>query len=729
MRQVVQQQSTGELTVLHVPAPVLQAQGVLVDVVASVISSGTERAMRKLAQQSLLGKARARPDLARKVVARAREQGLAATVSTVRDRLDTPDAVGYSAAGVVREVGKEAGGFRPGQLVACAGGGYASHAEIIYVPATLCAPVPDGVPGEHAAFATVGAIALHGIHQAGLIQGERVVVAGLGLIGQLTARLLAAYGHPCTGVDPSPAARAELERLGLPTCDVGEVEAGLADAVILTAATESSDLIATAPEWCRDRGRVVVVGDVGLDVPRRPYYDGEVEIRFSRSYGPGRYDPDHEAGGHDYPVGYVRWTEGRNLGEVLRLMSNGRLIVEDLITDRFPIDEAPAAYRRLEEGGVRALVLTYPRGPTTTDWGSGDGQALENPPESATDGTPDLARSVAPAAPRALRDPNVLSVSVCGAGVFCRQTLLPAFEATGRTAWVSVASATGISAGYVASRRHFRRAVGRAEDAATDPDADAVVVATRHDTHARLSAAAAGAGKAVFVEKPLAVTPEELTELESQVGVERIVTGFNRRFAPATRDLRRALEHRHGPLALDMRVNAGRLPAGHWAGRADQGGRIIGEACHFVDLACSLVVGPAVRVAAAGAGLQSPVTEDTMSVLLQFADGSTAALTYLASGSGRVPKERIEAHWDGKSAVIDDFRKWTIHTARRSTRHRARGQDKGHRDEIAAFVEFALAGGASPVPFHQAAHVTRVTFAIVAALSSGEWQVLAPVEW
>ncbi|MGH9126700.1 MAG: bi-domain-containing oxidoreductase [Acidimicrobiales bacterium] len=720
MRQVVQQQSTGELSVLDVPPPVLQPEGVLVDVVASVISSGTERAMRRLAQQSLLGKARARPDLARKVITRALEQGVAATVSTVRDRLDTPDPVGYSAAGVVREVGAAAGGLRPGQLVACAGGGYASHAEVIYVPATLCAAVPDGVAGEHAAFATLGAIGLHAIHQARLVQGEGVVVAGLGLIGQLTARLLAAYGHPVTGVDPSPAARAELSRLGLPSCDLGEVEPGLADAVILTAATESSDLVATAPEWCRDRGRVVVVGDVGLDVPRRPYYDGEVEIRFSRSYGPGRYDPDYEAGGHDYPIGYVRWTEGRNLGEVLRLMANGRLVVEDLITGRFPIDDAPAAYRRLEAGGVRALVLTYPAGAAPAS-----GSAAKSAP--AADAAPHPATATLP--PRAPRDPKMLSVSVCGAGVFFRQTLLPAFEATGRTAWVSVASASGISAGYVASRHQFRGAVGGAEEAATDPQADAVVVATRHDTHVRLSAAAARAGKAVFVEKPLAVTPEELLELESQDGAGRIVTGFNRRFAPATLDLRRALQKRRGPLALDIRVNAGRLPSGHWAARADQGGRIIGEGCHFVDLACSLVAGPVVRVAGVGAGRQSPATEDTASVLLQFTDGSTAALTYLASGSGRVAKERIEAHWDGKSAIIDDFRKWTIYAGRRSARHRGRGQDKGHRNEVAAFVNFALSGGSSPVPFHQAAHVTRVTFAIVTALASGEWQRLAPVDW
>jgi predicted dehydrogenase/threonine dehydrogenase-like Zn-dependent dehydrogenase len=710
MRQVVQQQSTGEISVLDVPPPILRPEGVLVQVQASVISSGTERAMRKLAQQSLVGKARARPDLARKVVARARTEGVAATVASVRDRLDTPDPVGYAAAGVVLEVGSQAEGFRPGQLVACAGAGYANHAEAIYVPATLCVPVPDGVVVEHAAFATLGAIALHGIHQAGLAQGERVIVAGLGLIGQLTARMLHAYGHPVVGVDPSPTARAELQGLGLAACDRDEVEPGQADAVILTAATTESGLISTAPRWCRDRGRVVVVGDVGLEVPRRPYYDGEVEIRFSRSYGPGRYDPEHEEAGHDYPIGYVRWTEGRNLGEFLRLLATGRLSVDDLITDRFPIEEAPAAYLRLEEGGgVRALVLTY-----TQD---------RVPPSYGT--------VAPPVATPAIID-GLFPISVCGAGVFFRKTLLPAFEATEKTRWASVASAGGVSAAYIAHRQGFRGAVGRAEEAATDPDARGVIVATRHDTHATLCAAAIDAGKVVFVEKPLAVNEEELAELESHDGVERIVAGFNRRFAPATRDLTAALAHRRGPLLMTIRVNAGQLPPGHWSDQADQGGRLVGEACHFVDLACHLVGGPVARVTASGSGLRAPGTEDTAAILLDFTDGSTAALAYLANGSPKLAKERIEVHWDGKSAVIDDFRRWTVHAGRHGWRSASQGgrhQDKGHRREVAAFVEFACAGGVSPVPFRQAAHVTRVTFAMAAALSSGEWQVLPPVRW
>jgi predicted dehydrogenase/threonine dehydrogenase-like Zn-dependent dehydrogenase len=707
MRQVVQQQSTGEITVLDVPAPLLYPEGLLVRVQASVISSGTERAMRRLAQQSLLGKARARPDLARKVVLRARQDGLAATVAAVRDRLDTPDPVGYAAAGTVLEVGDNASGFRPGQLVACAGAGYANHAEVVYVPSTLCAPVPEGVAAEQAAFATLGAIALHGIHQATLTQGESVIVAGLGPIGQLTGRILSAYGHPVTGVDPSAAARMELAPHGLVVCAVDEVEPASADSVILTAATTDSDLIGLAASWCRDRGRVVVVGDVGLDVPRRPYYDGEIDIRFSRSYGPGRYDPEHEEGGHDYPIGYVRWTEGRNLSEFLRLVAAGRVTVDDLITERFSVEEAPAAYQRLEQGGgVRALVLTYRRDAPSLS------QAAVVPP---THFAPETA--------------GLFPISVCGAGMFFRKTLLPAFEATKKTQWISVASATGVSAAYVARRHGFHQAIGRPEDAAADPDARAVVIATRHDSHAALSCVAVKAGKFVFVEKPLAVNEEELAELESHSGVERVVTGFNRRFAPASRSLQSALEGRHRPLVLSIRVNAGRLTPGHWADSAAQGGRIVGEVCHFVDLACSLVGTTVARVAASGSGLRMPGTEDTVAILLQFADGSTATVTYVANGSRRLAKERIEAHWDGKSGVIDDFRRWAIHAGRRSVRHRGRHQDKGHVAEVAAFVEFARSGGVSPVPFHQAAHVTRVTFAIVTALSSGEWQQLPAASW
>jgi len=711
MRQVVQQQGSGEVSVVDVPAPVLRPEGVLLEIRASVISSGTERAMRKLAQQSLLGKARSRPDLARKVIDQARKEGVAQTMAVVRDRLDTLDPVGYSAAGVVLAVGERAGAFHPGQLMACGGAGFANHAEIDYVPATLCAPVPAGVEAEQAAFATVGAVALHGIRQATLTQGENVTVAGLGLIGQLAVRLLLAYGHPVSGVDPSPSARAEVERLGVVAYDPADAPAGHSDAVLLTAATASSELIASAPVWCRDRGRVVVVGDVGLEVPRRPFYDAEVEIRFSRSYGPGRYDPDHEERAHDYPLGYVRWTEGRNLAEILRLLGEGRLDVDDLMTARYPIDDAPAAYRRLEEGGrVRALVLTYP---------GGAAHAAAPPSRPATTAP---ARLAAVASGR-------LPVAVCGAGLFCRKTLLPAFEATERVVWTSIASATGVSAAHVAQQRGFHRAVSGAEEAVTDPDAAAVVIATRHDSHAALAGLAAAAGKAVFVEKPLALSPGELDDLDATAGAERVVVGFNRRFAPATVALGRALETRRGPLVLDIRVNAGKLPAGHWSDTAEQGGRLIGEGCHFVDLACFLVGAGIGRLTAAGSGRRAPATEDTATIAAQFADGSLATITYVANGSPKLAKERIEAHWDGNSATIDDFRHWVINAGGRAERHRGRAQDKGHRAEVAAFVDFALAGGVSPVPFHQSAHVTRATFAVVDALASGTWQELAAVAW
>lgn len=340
MRQVVHDQANGEVRVVDVPRPILEPHGVLVALRSSVLSSGTERAKVELGEKSLLAKARARPDLARKVIEQARKDGLLSTATLVRDRLGMPQPLGYSASGVVIEAGAAARGFQPGQLVAVGGAGYANHAEVVYVPATLCVPVPEAVSAPEAAFATLGAIALHGIRRAELSAGELVVVSGLGLIGQLTTRILLAYGHPVVGVDPSPAARSEVSSLGV---DVFDPENPLlpqlgADAVLLCAATASHEPVVEAPTWCRDRGRVVVVGDVGLHLQRPAYYDGEVDLRFSRSYGPGRYDPHYEEKAQDYPIGYVRWTEGRNLGEIVRLLAERRLTVADLVSDTYPLE-------------------------------------------------------------------------------------------------------------------------------------------------------------------------------------------------------------------------------------------------------------------------------------------------------------------------------------------------------------------------------------------------------
>jgi predicted dehydrogenase/threonine dehydrogenase-like Zn-dependent dehydrogenase len=706
MRQVIQDQGEGTVTVLDVPSPVLQRAGVLVALHASVISSGTERSKIEMGEKSLLGKARARPELAKKVIDQARREGVRNTAALVRDRLSTPQPLGYSAAGTVLEVGQDASGLRPGMHVAVAGAGYANHAEVVYVPATLCAPVPENVSSASAAFATLGSIALHGIRQAQLSAGELVVVSGLGLIGQLTVRLLLAYGHPVIGVDPSSAARKEVAALGVAT--YGPTDAALgsagADAVLLTAATQSSDPIAAAPTWCRDRGRVVIVGDVGLAVPRAPYYDAEVDLRFSRSYGPGRYDPEYEEKGHDYPIGYVRWTEGRNLAEFLRLIAAGRLEVEDLITKRYQLEQAPAAYQKLsDKGRVRALLLEYPEQPTIG--------TVRLKPAAVTKGSRERLR-----------------VGMCGAGNFARKTLIPALSATGVVDWASLATSSGLTARHVGEQKGFTTAVGTAEEVITDPDADAVIIATRHDTHGRLALLAAQEKKFAYVEKPLAITWEQLHDLQAADGAERLVTGFNRRRAPATRSLKEALSGRRSALSLDIRVNAGRLPAGHWAREPEQGGRLIGELCHFIDLACDLAGAPISTVSAVAAPTGSPRAVESAQILLSFSDGSSGVITYVADGGPALPKERVEAHWDGTSAIIDDFRGLEMLGTKRQVQ-KGKGQDKGHRALVAAFIDFARGRADSPVPFHQAAHTSAATLAVLDAIATGEPQRLAPVDW
>lgn len=712
MKQVVQDQGGGQVSVVDVPEPLLQPSGLLVDTVASVISSGTERSKIEMGEKSLLAKARARPDLARKVIEQAQREGLQSTLDLVRDRLGMPQALGYSAVGVVREVGASAPGHKAGQLVAIGGAGYANHAEVNYVPSNLAVPVPDGVAAEQAAFATLASIALHGLRQATLSHGELVAVSGLGLIGQLAVRLLKAYGHPVVGVDPSPTARAEVQSLGVEARD--PEDAALvrlrADAVLLTAATKSDAPIQAAPIWCRDRGRVVVVGDVGLALTRPPYYDKEVDLRFSRSYGPGRYDHLYEEQARDYPIGYVRWTEGRNFQEFLRLLAAGLVDVSDLVDQRYSIDEAPAAYDRLAHGArARALMLTYElrRRRQTSSPASLSGSA---------------ARST-------LTRRNRLRVSVCGAGNFARKILLPALDETGVVDWAYVSTASGLTAHHVATQRGFRGAVATAADAITGEGVDAAVIATRHDSHASLATLAAERSIPSYVEKPLTVTPEELDALTTVEARGVLTTGFNRRMAPATTVLVTPLRGRRETAMLHIRVNAGRLAPGYWADAAEQGGRIVGEMCHFVDLACHLLGSPVEKLAAVGSGDREPQVEDTLQVLMRHADGSATTLTYVANGSSSLPKELIEAHWDGRSGVIDDFRTWRIDGGDGMKRGGSRKQDKGHAALVASFVRFAQGLAPNPVPFDQAAHVMRVCYATIDALRTGNWQELPDPTW
>lgn len=670
MKQVTLKLRDGTVEVLDTPLPALSPEGVLVDIRASLLSAGTERSKVQGGRQNLLAKARSRPEQVKQVVDKVRRDGVAEALEAVRLKLDQPQSLGYSAAGVVLAAGARVSGLVPGDRVACAGGGYAVHAEVDHVPGNLCARVPEGVEFAQAAFGTVGSIALQGVRQADVRIGERVAVIGLGLVGQLTARILRAAGCEVVGVDHAKdlvdlAVDAGIDRAYVRSELGAELPEAAqdCDAVVITAATQSADPVELAARLCRDRGRVVVVGDVGMAVPRGPYYDKELDLRLSRSYGPGRYDRSYEERGIDYPIGYVRWTEQRNLGAFLEMLATGRVKVDDLISARYEVDRAPEAYERLlEEGGSPLGVL------------------LEYEP---TQPAAPVARAAAAALPSSPE-----SVAVIGAGSFAQRVLIPGLRDSG-FALTAVASGAGPSARAAAERFGFARTC-EAEDALADPSVGSVVIATRHDSHARLAAAALRAGKAVFVEKPPCIDVDELTDLRAARDAAGLplAVGFNRRHAPLAERLRAHVAEPGGPITVLFRVNAGPLKPDHWLNDLDEGGgRLIGEGCHFVDFVCWLAGDVPARVACQArppAGAQLAAAQD-FAITLDFADGSAGSIVYSARGATGLAKEYAEAHGSGRSATLDDFRKLVLHDGRRSESVRLRRSDKGHVEQLRKF--------------------------------------------
>jgi predicted dehydrogenase/threonine dehydrogenase-like Zn-dependent dehydrogenase len=686
VKSVVQPLNGGAVQVLEVPRPAAAPTEVLVRTIASVISPGTERAVTALAQSSLLAKARARPDLVRQVVRKARAEGIA---TAVRGRLAEDLPLGYSAAGEVVEVGSAVSGLRAGQLVATGGAGKASHAEFQAVPGLLCAVVPDGVPAQDAAFATVAAIALHGLRLAEAGPGSKVVVIGLGLVGQLAARLAMVSGCDVAGIDPAPHARIvaagsgvlALDELGDATTDqvIAWSRGRGADAVLICAASPASASVTRAPALCRDRAAVVVVGDVGLELDRTPFCERELSLRFARSYGPGRYDPSYEAWGVDYPAGQVRWTEGRNFEAVLDLLAAGRLGVSDLVTHRFGIGDAAAAYELIERRAdpYLAIQLTYQPAPAAAD-----DRIMFRPPTAS------------PALPAPGSAPGVGWV---GAGTFSTQTLMPAFRRAGFKNFVAVTSASGISARRAAERHHFEKALSRAFPVIDDPAVGVVVIATPHNTHAELATLALKDGRHVWCEKPLALTLDELGEVEAawQASARQLMIGFNRRWSPALAAAQRALAQLSAPRFLVYRVAAGPVPDGHWYTDRRQGGRLLGEVCHFVDAAQALIgadIAETVSVLAGdGHGGPGLVPGNDAAVSLRFADGSLATICY-GSALPTAGQEWIEVTAGQRRLVIDDFR-----YAKLDGRTLWKGrQDKGHNASTTAFWKAVTGGPALP---------------------------------
>ncbi|WP_250279297.1 Gfo/Idh/MocA family oxidoreductase [Frankia sp. Cppng1_Ct_nod] len=706
MKQVVQAVRGGAVEVLDVPTPRIGPTEVLVRTVASVVSPGTERAVTALARSGLVAKARARPDLVRQVARKARADGIATAARAVRTRLGGDVPLGYSAAGVVVEVGGMVHGITAGQLVATGGAGWANHAEAQAVPGLLCAPVPAGVPAADAAFATVASIALHGLRLADVGPGAKVLVAGLGLVGQLAARIALASGCDVAGIDIADLPLAAAGRAGVrglrergeaTTAEVAEWTRGRgADAVLVCAAARTSDLMARVPARCRDRATVVIVGDVGLDLDRTPFYERELSVRFARSYGPGRYERAYEDWGVDYPAGQVRWTEGRNLEAVLDLLAADRLRVADLVTHSFAIDDAAAAYTLIEDGHEPYLAIRF-------DYDASRALAEEITLPAARQGALPWAARLAQAGRPGIPAAGVVvprqrratggggagapgtggGIGWIGAGAFSSTVLLPAFRAAGFERFVTVSSAGGLSARRFGERAGFAKVASGADAVIDDPDVDAVVIATPHDTHADLVVRALEAGRHVWCEKPLALSFDELDAVGTAARrSDRVLfVGFNRRWSPAARLAREHLDARTAPLTLIYRVAAGPVPDGHWYADRRQGGRLLGEVCHFVDTCVFLNPSEVVSVRAHPAGGRGALLADDVTVVLGHADGSTSVVVYSSARPPGVGKEHLEALAGDLHVVLDDFRELTV-GGRTVWRGR---QDKGHTAAVAEF--------------------------------------------
>jgi predicted dehydrogenase/threonine dehydrogenase-like Zn-dependent dehydrogenase len=709
MKQVLQSYRTGELKVADVPAPGVEPGSILVRTTASLVSVGTERMGLKLARKSLLGKARERPDLVKKVIERVARDGVVATGRAVFNRLDQAIPLGYSCVGRVVAVGEGVFSFAVGDRVACAGAKIANHAEVNLVPQNLAVSVPDAVDDEAAAFVTVGAVALQGLRVAQPTLGETFAVIGLGLIGQITCQLLAASGCRVLGIDLDEGKVELARRLG---CNgavarasdvVHAAEAMTAgrgvDGVLITAATSSNDPVELAGNLCRDRARVIVVGTVSMQVPRRPYYDKELSFWQSRSYGPGRYDPLYEEMGIDYPLGYVRWTEQRNMQAFLEQCAGKRVGVKELITQRFGIDRAEDAYKQIAaDSTALGVILTYP-----------------------TDAT--LARTVdLQSSPRRPADYDV-RISVLGAGAFALSTLIPAVCSVDDVRLVCVASSHGVSAQHAAKKYGFDRC--SSDDLATiaDPDSNVVFISTRHDLHATEAVASLLAGKHVFVEKPLALDSASLDEIMVVAGgSDRILmVGFNRRFAPLATELRTFFAERRQPLVASYRINAGPVPASSWMhDPAVGGGRLLGEGCHFIDFLSFLIGAAPTSVLTRGTRSSGGVrSDDNFVITLSFADGSVGTVTYVASADPTAGKERLEVLGDGAWAQLDDFRELRLRRGGKERVVRKLAQDKGHRREVKAFIDAIRTGGPSPISLSAIGTSMRATFAALESLGAG----------
>ena len=705
---------TGKTGVVEAPAPALQKGHVLIRTKCTLISAGTERMLVEFGRASLLEKARQQPERVRMVLDKVRTDGVLAAIDAVRSKLDQPLALGYCNVGTVIEAGEGVTEFRAGERVVSNGG----HAEVVSVPKNLCARVPEEVEDESAVFTVLGAIGLQGLRLAEPTLGETVVVIGLGLIGLMTVQMLRAQGCRVMGVDYDPERVAMARGFGVHAAEAsagGDVVQDAmnfsrgrgVDAVIVTASTQSSSPISQAARMCRKRGRIVLVGVTGLDLSRQDFYEKELNFRVSCSYGPGRYDADYEQKGHDYPIGFVRWTEQRNFEAVLEMMASSALNAATLITHRYSIEQAEEAYSVLagDESSL-GIVLQYPQ---VVDERAGRRTvAFESARKSFTTAT----RAV---------------VGCIGAGNYGGRVLLPIVAKLGAELH-TIASANGLSAVHYGKKFGFANASSSVEELLAAKGINTLFIATRHDSHARLASDGLRSGRHIYVEKPLALSREQLEEVEqahrqaAERGLERIMmVGFNRRFSPHSQRMREILRRIEGPKSIAMLVNAGAVPAAHWT-QDDMfgGGRILGEACHFIDLARYLAGSKIARVSASAmASASTGVLRDTAAISLDFADGSVASIQYYANGHRSFPKERVEAFASGRILQLENFRVLRAYGVPGFKKFHTWRQDKGHAGCVGAFLKAVTSGGPSPIPAEEIFEVSRAAIEAAECVKSG----------
>ena len=723
MLQVVQNYRNGELKVTDVPVPVVHPSGVLVRNVASVVSVGTEKLMMDMARKSLVGKAKARPDLVRQVISKARTDGLLETYRAVMGRLDNLVPLGYSSAGQVIAVGKDVDEFRVGDRVACFGSGYATHSEVVSVQRNLAASIPDAVGFEEASFAGVGSIALHAVRMGEPCLGDRVVVIGLGLLGLLAAQILRAWGCHVFGTDPNPSKVELAHELGIGQAEPTDSDVAAkitrfchgdgADLALIFASADSREPVNLAAEVLRPRGRLVVPGMVKLELPRRTFYDKEIHLAVSRSAGPGIGDTMYQERGIDYPIEYVRWTSKRNAEEFLVLVELGQVRLSPMITHRFDIRNAQSAYEMVSDAAEPyvGVLLTYPEAQATAPR-----ITLMSPAKNVPK-------------PR-----DKVGVGMVGAGLFAKSTLLPALKKMGGVSLRGIVTARGTSARHVGEKYGFFYCASEYEELLGDPEVDCLVIATRHNLHANQAVKALEAEKDVFLEKPLATDADGLRALTTAYygSGKSLMVGFNRRFSPLSVKAKDALRGRRGPLVIHCRVNAGAVPKDSWVNDpVEGGGRIVGEVCHFVDLAQYFTDSQPVRVHAETVRGSDDVALDKENVIitLTFRDGSVASIVYVSQGDRTYSRELVELFWEGSVCRIDNFKGMTLVERGKQKQTKRWNVDRGHRAELEAFFGALRHGQGLPVPFHDYVYTTLATFCIEESIKAGTPVDVDPVRY